>query len=104
MAEVIWSEPALADLDAIADYIALDNPEAASNLVQHIFKHSDQLQDHPDSGPRLKEFKGSRYRQIIEPPCRVNYRNNKTESKVYIQPVIRSEQNLRPTRLLRRPK
>jgi plasmid stabilization system protein ParE len=29
MAEVIWAEPALNDLDAIADYIALDNPEAA---------------------------------------------------------------------------
>ena len=29
MAEVIWAEPALNDLDAIADYISLDNPEAA---------------------------------------------------------------------------
>jgi hypothetical protein len=28
MAEVIWAEPALNDLDAIADYISLDNPEA----------------------------------------------------------------------------
>lgn len=34
MAEVIWAEPALNDLDAIADYIALDNPEAARLLVQ----------------------------------------------------------------------
>ena len=29
MAEVIWAEPALNDPDAIGDYIALDNPEAA---------------------------------------------------------------------------
>ena len=29
MVELIWSEPALQDLDAIADYIALDKPEAA---------------------------------------------------------------------------
>lgn len=28
MAEIIWTEPALADLDAIADYIALDKPDA----------------------------------------------------------------------------
>ena len=34
MAQVIWAEPALNDLDAIADYIALDNPEAARHLVQ----------------------------------------------------------------------
>ena len=41
MAEVIWAEPALNDLDAIADYIALDNPEAARRLVQMIFEHVD---------------------------------------------------------------
>jgi toxin ParE1/3/4 len=33
MAEVIRTDPALSDLDAIADYIALDNPDAAKILV-----------------------------------------------------------------------
>ena len=37
MAEVIWTEPALQELDAIAEYIALDNPAAARHLVQKIF-------------------------------------------------------------------
>lgn len=32
MAQIIWSEPALQDMDAIADYIALDNPHAARGL------------------------------------------------------------------------
>jgi plasmid stabilization system protein ParE len=36
MAEMIWTEPALQDLDAIADYIALDNPLAARRLVQRV--------------------------------------------------------------------
>ena len=36
MAEVVWTEPALSDLDAIADYIALDDPEAARALVQRV--------------------------------------------------------------------
>ena len=44
MAEVIWAEPALNDLDAIADYIALDNPEAARRLVQKIFELLSTLQ------------------------------------------------------------
>jgi len=30
MAQVIWAEPALNDLDAIADYIALDDQFACS--------------------------------------------------------------------------
>jgi toxin ParE1/3/4 len=33
MAEIIWAEPAIQDLDAIADYIALDNPMAARQMV-----------------------------------------------------------------------
>jgi plasmid stabilization system protein ParE len=37
MAEIICTDPALSDLDAIADYIALDNPEAAKVLVQNVF-------------------------------------------------------------------
>ena len=38
MAEVIWAEPALNDLDAIADYIALDNPEAARRASAEDFR------------------------------------------------------------------
>ena len=29
MVEIVWTEPALSDLDAIADFIALENPVAA---------------------------------------------------------------------------
>ena len=58
MAEVIWAEPALNDLDAIADYIALDNPEAARRLVQKIFEHVDHLGSHPKLGSKPDELKG----------------------------------------------
>jgi toxin ParE1/3/4 len=62
MAEVIWAEPALHDLDPIADYIALDNPEAARRLVQKNFEHVDQLESHPRLGSKPEELKGWRYR------------------------------------------
>ncbi|MDQ1303233.1 MAG: toxin ParE1/3/4, partial [Pseudomonadota bacterium] len=71
MAQVIWTEPALNDLDAIADYIAVENPLAAAALVQRVFGHIEQLEAHPESGPRVPELKRSRYRQIVEAPCRV---------------------------------
>jgi toxin ParE1/3/4 len=74
MAQIIWTEPALSDLDAIADYIALDKPEAARRLVQSVFKHVEQLATHPKSGSVPPELRGSRYRQIVEPPCRAFYR------------------------------
>jgi toxin ParE1/3/4 len=93
MAEVIWSEPALADLDAIADYIALDNPRAAAELVRRVFAHTDQLAQQPRSGPKLPELPGWRYRQISEPPCRVIYRHEKT--RVIVLHVVRAERQLK---------
>ena len=92
MAEVIWAEPALNDLDAIADYIALDNPEAARRLVQKIFKHVAQLESHPRLGSKPQELKGWRYRQIIQPPCRIFYRED--AGRVLILHVMRSERLL----------
>ena len=52
MAEIIWSEPALSDLDAIVDYIALENRVAASELVKRIFGHVEQLADAVAEGAR----------------------------------------------------
>ena len=100
MAEVIWAEPALNDLDAIADYIALDNPEAARRLVQKIFEHVEKLERHPRLGSKPEELKGWRYRQIVEPPCRVFYRYD--GHKVFILYVMRSERLLRRGRLAAR--
>lgn len=100
MAEVIWTEPALADLDAIADYIALDNPAAARKLVRRVFEHIAQLADHPKSGSKPQELPGWRYRQLIEPPCRVLYRIDKR--KVYILAVIRAERRLRKAKFRER--
>jgi toxin ParE1/3/4 len=92
MAEVIWTDPALSDLDEIADYIALDNPSAARAFVKRLYEHVGQLAEHPLSGPKLPEFKGWRYRQIVEPPCRAIYRHEK--GRVHILHVVRGERLL----------
>ncbi|MEO6203552.1 MAG: type II toxin-antitoxin system RelE/ParE family toxin [Nitrospirales bacterium] len=102
MAEVIWTDPALSDLDAIADYIALDNPDAAKVLVQNVFRHVGQLADHPKSGSKPPELKGWRYRQIVEPPCRIFYREE--NSRVIILHIIRGERLLRASVLAARRK
>lgn len=97
MAEIIWTEPALSDLDAIADYIALENPAAASEFVHRVFEHVGQLAEHPDSGSRPQELKRSRYRQLVEPPCRVFYRHD--GKTVFIVHALRGERLLRRRRL-----
>lgn len=97
MAQVIWTEPALSDLDAIADYIALEDPEAARQLVQRVFQHIEQLAEHPKSGPKPPELKGWRYRQLVEPPCRIFYREDGRH--VYILYVMRAGRLFRPAAL-----
>ncbi len=90
MAQVIWSEPALSDLEAIADYIALDKPDAANRYVQKVFTKTDRLARHPKSGSVPPEIPHLPYRQIIVPPCRIFYRTE--GNKVFIVHVMRSEQ------------
>ena len=51
MAQVIWTERAVAQLDAIADYIALDKPVAAQSVVRKIYSKAGLLAIFPHAGP-----------------------------------------------------
>ncbi len=93
MAKIIWTEPALIDLNEIAEYIALDKPTAASRLVEKIFTKTERLEDFPNSGRNPPELKKSRYKEIIVNPCRIFYRID--GNKIYILYVMRSERKLR---------
>ena len=100
MAQIVWTEPAVADLEAIADYIAIENLTAARALVQRIVQHVGQLTDHPESGSRPKELGSrTRYRQIVEPPCRIFYRFD--GKQVFALHVMRTERLLRRSALKR---
>ncbi len=93
MARIIWTEPALQDLSAIAEYIALDKVSAARKLVERVFQRVQKLTKFPASGRRLPELKRSQYREVVVGPCRVFYRVE--GSKVLILHIMRGEQKLR---------
>ena len=93
MAKVIWADPAIQDLDAIADYIALDKPEAARRLVQRVLTAVGRLERFPRMGSLPTELHGLSYRQLIVPPCRIFYRVER--KAVYIVHVLRGEQLVR---------
>jgi len=93
MVEVIWANPALDDLNTIAEYIALDNPEAARRLVQKVFARVEQLRRFPKLGSVPPELAGLPYRQLVISPCRVFYRAEK--KRVMILHVMRGEQLFR---------
>lgn len=93
MAEVIWTEPALQELDAIAEYIALDNPVDASHLVQEVFDKIERLKDFPQPVRVPPELPNSVYREVVVPPCRIFYREDK--KRVLVLYVLREERQLR---------
>jgi toxin ParE1/3/4 len=93
MAEIVWSEPALEDLNDIAEYIALDKLRAAQLLVRAVFERVDLLSHSPNSGRKVPELSPSKYKEVIVGPCRVFYRF--TDGSIYILHVMRVERELR---------
>ncbi len=50
MDEILWTEPALQDLDDIATYIAFDSPKSAEHVVRRIIETVAALAYHPKLG------------------------------------------------------
>jgi len=74
MARVVWTEPALRQLEAIAEFIALDKPPAARSLVQRVFATTDRLQRFARLGRVVSEIPQGPFRQLWVEPCWVYYR------------------------------
>jgi len=89
MARIVWAESALQDLDAIADFIALDDPAAAKRLIKRAFANVDQLVDFPKSATSSRDLRGTPYRRLTVKPTLIYYRID--GSTVYIVHVTRGE-------------
>ena len=68
-----WTRPALADLEAIGDFVARENPHAAQRLVARIVSAVETLRDHPHLG-RPGRIAGTRELVVSETPFVVPYR------------------------------
>ena len=68
-----WTRPALADLEAIGDFVARDNRGAADRIVMRIVEAVDKLNDHPHLG-RPGRIAGIRELVIAETPYIAPYR------------------------------
>ena len=100
MARLIWTEPAITDLQVIAEYIALDKPDAANTFVSKVFAAVDRLKLFPKSGSIPPEIRHLPYRQVVVPPCRIFYRISGAD--IYVVFVMRGEQELREDDLTQR--
>jgi toxin ParE1/3/4 len=97
MAQVVWTDPALLQLEAIADFIALDKPEAAQAAVRRIVDATDHLDSFLRIGRPIPGFPHKNYRQIWIKPCWLYYRIDK--DRVFILHVRRAERLFRSDEL-----
>ncbi|CUB02273.1 type II toxin-antitoxin system RelE/ParE family toxin [Marinomonas fungiae] len=93
MAQIVWTDPALSDLNDVSEYIALQNESAAKALVQRVFAKVERLADFPESGRIPPELEHLSYREVVVPPCRVFYKLE--ADQVLILFVMRAERDLR---------
>jgi toxin ParE1/3/4 len=61
---VAWSEPAVADLVAIHDYIARDSPQYRRRFVERLFAAVEPLESLPQLGRIVPEGEG-RHRELL---------------------------------------
>ena len=93
MARLIWAEPALRDLEQLADYIALDDDLAAKRLVKKVFEQVELLESFPEMCPQPHDLPNTVYRHLVVKPLRIFYRVQ--DDVVYIVYVMRQEKDLR---------
>jgi len=72
--KVRWTEQAYARLAEIHEYIAADNPAAASELVHALVERGDALKDHPRRGRVVPELRSPEIRELVHRNYRLVYR------------------------------
>lgn len=78
---VIWSEPAIADLHSIHNYIANNSPFYAKKVAQDIRCKTDILNDLPRIGKKVPELNNETIRELSQYSYRIIYevKPDKTE-------------------------
>ena len=69
-----WTEQAVNQLGAIAEYIGLASPVYAEQVVERLVARLRQAQEFPTSGRQVPEAGQANVRELIDAPYRIIYR------------------------------
>jgi len=72
--EVRWTDQALQDIDAIAEFISRDSERFAQIQVQRFFDTEPMIQNQPLAGRMVPEVNSELIREIIQGNYRIIYR------------------------------
>ena len=74
MTRLVWTPQALADVEAIRDYIRRDSPRYAEMAVARIILAVERLEQFPESGRVVPEVEQGNLREVILGSYRIVYR------------------------------
>ena len=93
--ELVWTEQAVRDLDAIADFIAVDDAVAAVRWVDQLVAAAERVCHAPRMGRKVSEFARDDLREIIHGAYRIVYRI--TPERIEVLTVFEGHRLLLPT-------
>jgi toxin ParE1/3/4 len=70
--KVVWTEPAICDLERIDHFLRRRNPAVANRVGENVLKKAGLLAQHPELGPVWEEDPAWRY--LVLRPYRLYYR------------------------------
>lgn len=94
MAQIIWTAPAISDIEEIAAFIATDSSRYAEITVAGFFETTEKLKKFPLAGKITQEFMNHSIREILAGNYRIIY-------QIYSDDEIRILRVLHSSRLLR---
>lgn len=89
---VIWTEPALGDLDAGAEFIARDSPRYAAAFVRRIRDASRTLASMAERGRRVRETRDHSLRELLVGSYRLIY--EVAGADVYVLALVHGSRDL----------
>jgi toxin ParE1/3/4 len=94
---ILWTDAAVAQLEALSDYVAQTSPEYARRIVDRLTKRSLQIATFPFSGRRVLEYELHEVREVIEGSYRIIYLIKEDEKQIEVLVVIHSSrEELKP--------
>jgi toxin ParE1/3/4 len=89
---IIWTEPAVADLQNIKTYMSNDSGYYAFVMIEKILKSVEKIKDFPRIGREVPEFEESGIREIIYSNYRIMYRIH--EDIILVLAVVHGKRNI----------
>jgi len=92
MAEIVWTEEALSDLEAIGEYFDRTSSQYASVVISALYTAVERLTEHPKLGRQVPEIEHESLRELIVENYRLIYQLR--DERIEIITVLHSRQDL----------